>query len=129
MFKDYGCIIDYHPEKANVVADALSRKTVTTLSLQHSDWRITADGALLFQLRAQLALKQMITYAQKNDKELQVKILLIKDGVKSEFLVKGDGSLYFRDRLCVSTNSELKKELLYETHNSVFTMHPIDGKV
>ena len=55
LFKDYDCIVDYHPEKANVVADALSRKTVAALSLQHSDWRITADGALLAQLRAQPA--------------------------------------------------------------------------
>ena len=43
LFKDYDCIVDYHPEKANVVVDALSRKTVAALSLQHSDWRITAD--------------------------------------------------------------------------------------
>ena len=50
--------------------DALSRKTVATLSLQHSDWRITADRALLAQLRARPALKQMIIDAQKNDKEL-----------------------------------------------------------
>ena len=60
MFKHYNCIIDYHPGKANVVADALSRKTMAALSLQHSDWRITVDGALLSQLRAQPALKQMI---------------------------------------------------------------------
>ena len=60
MFKDYDCIVDYHPKKANVVVDALSRKTVAALSLQHSDWRITANGALLAQLRAQPALKQMI---------------------------------------------------------------------
>ena len=36
LFKDYDCIIDYHPGKANVVADALSRKTMAALSFQHS---------------------------------------------------------------------------------------------
>ena len=123
MFKDYECLVDYHLGKANVVVDALSRKTVATLSLQHNDWRITADGALLAQLRAQLALKQVIIDAQKNDKKLQEKFQLIKDGVLSEFLIKEDGSLYFRDRLCVPTNSERKKELLHEAHNSMFTMH------
>ena len=74
MFKDYDYIVYYHPRKANVVADALSRKTVAALSLQHSDWRITVDGTLLAQLRAQPNLKQMIIDAQKNDKELHEKI-------------------------------------------------------
>jgi len=26
LINDYDCVIDYHPRKANVVADALSRK-------------------------------------------------------------------------------------------------------
>ena len=71
----------------------------------------------------------MIIDAQKNDKEFQEKILLIKDGVESEFSMKEDGSLYFRDRLCVPANSELKKQLLHESHNSMFTMHPGGSKM
>ena len=50
LFKDYDCIIDYHLGKANAVADALSRKTVTMMSLQHSEWRLVDDGAILAQL-------------------------------------------------------------------------------
>ena len=60
LFKDYDCIIDYQPGKANVVADALSRKTVVAMSLQYSDWRLAGDGAMLAQLEAQPVLKQMI---------------------------------------------------------------------
>ena len=47
---------------------------MAALSLQRNEWRITADGALLAQLRAQHALKQVIIDDQKNDKELQEKI-------------------------------------------------------
>ena len=74
IFKDYDCIIDYHPGKANVVADALSRKTVAAMSLQHSEWRLEDDGALLAQLKAQPVLKKMIIDAHKIDEELQKKV-------------------------------------------------------
>ena len=37
LFKDYDCIIDYHPRKAHVVADALSRKLISALSLKDYD--------------------------------------------------------------------------------------------
>ena len=32
LLKDYDCTIDYHPGKANVVADALSRKSFSNLA-------------------------------------------------------------------------------------------------
>ena len=51
LFKNYDCIIDYHPEKANVVANALSRRTISIFSLKRRAWRFTSDGALLAQLR------------------------------------------------------------------------------
>ena len=70
LFKDYDCIIDYHLGKANVVADALSRKTVAAMSLQYSEWRLADDGAILAQLKAEPVLKQMIIDAQKNDEEM-----------------------------------------------------------
>ena len=47
LFKDYDCIIDYHPGKANLVVDALNRKIIFVLSLKHCAWRFTYDGALL----------------------------------------------------------------------------------
>ena len=60
LFKDYDCIVDYHPRKANVVADTLSRKTIYILSLKHYIWRVAFDGALLAQLKAMPDLRQMM---------------------------------------------------------------------
>ena len=73
LFKDYDCILDYHPGKANVVANTLSRKAMATLLLRRSEWKIVFDRAILAQLKAQPVLKKMIIDAQKNDKELQKK--------------------------------------------------------
>ena len=124
MFKDYDCIIDYHPGKANVVADALSRRTLAAVSLQYSEWRLAEDGTILAQLEAQPVLKQMIIDAQKNDVELQKKLQTVRHDDKSDFSLKEAGNLYFQNRLCVPDNKELKKKLLFEAHNTVFTMHP-----
>ena len=60
VFKDYDFIVDYHPGKTNMVIDALSKKVMSSLSLQHSRWRIEPDEVLLAQLKAQHVLKQMI---------------------------------------------------------------------
>ena len=129
LFKDYDCIVDYHPGKANVVADALSRKAMTTLSFQHSEWRLVDDGAILAQLKAQHVLKKMIIDAQKNDEEMQKKVQMVRDGDKTRFSVKEEGSLYFLDRLCVPDDKELKKKLLFAVHNTIFTMHPGGNKM
>ena len=32
LLKDYDCTIEYHPGKANVVADALSRKSSSSIA-------------------------------------------------------------------------------------------------
>ena len=87
LFKDYDCIIDYHPEKANVVADALSRKMISTLSLKDCDWKFDSDGALLAQLRVILDLKQMIINAQKDDTKLQEIVQLVNTGDKTDYAI------------------------------------------
>ena len=60
-----------------MVADALSRKVMAALLIQHSEWRLENDEALLAQLKTQLALKQMIIDAQKNDEVLQKKLQMV----------------------------------------------------
>ena len=47
MIKDYDCTIEYHPGKANVVADALSRRPESSLSHMRSGYL-----PLLVDLRA-----------------------------------------------------------------------------
>ena len=84
LFKDYDCIVDYQPGKANVVADALSRKIISILSLKHCVWRFESDGGLLAQLRIMPDLIQMIIKAQENDVKLQGRVQLVSNGDKTD---------------------------------------------
>ena len=99
LFKDYDCIIDYHPEKANVVADALSRKTMASMSLQHSEWRLADDGVLLAQLIAQPILKKMMISVQKNYVELHKKVQMVKEGDKTYFFSKRSWKFIFPEQI------------------------------
>ena len=129
LFKDYDCIIDYHLGKANVVADALRRKMIFALSLKNYDWRFDSDGALLAQLRVISDLKQMIVNAQKNDTKLQEMVQLVSTGDKTDYAVDESGGLLYKSRLCVPNVMDLRKKILYESHNTVFTMHPRGNKM
>ena len=64
---------------------------------------------MLSQLEAQPVLRKMIIDAQKNDEELHKKLQMVRDGGKTKFLEKEAGSLYFRNRLCVPDDKELKQ--------------------
>ena len=43
-------MIDYHPGKANVVADALSRKSMQTLRLLNAQLSLSDDGTVVAEL-------------------------------------------------------------------------------
>ena len=53
----------------------------------------------------------------------------IGEGKENEFSVKENGSLYYKDRVCVPSDSELKKSILEETHSGSFAMHPRSTKM
>ena len=50
LIKDYDCVIDYHYGKANVVADALSRKSVQTLQALNAHLSLSDDGEIVAEL-------------------------------------------------------------------------------
>ena len=80
MVKDYDCEILYHPGKANVVADALSRKgqsqlsTVKQISQQLANEMTRAQIELvvgqLANITLQSTLLERIKEAQKQDSKL-----------------------------------------------------------
>ena len=142
LVKDYDCEILYHPGKANVVADALSRKVSHSAALitrqvpLHRDLeraeiavsvgRVTSQ---LAQLTVQPTLRQKIVDAQSSDPYLMERRRLVETGQTDEFSISSDGGLMFERRLCVPTENAIKTRLLVETHSFPFLMHPSSTKM
>ena len=68
--KDYDCVIDYHPGKVNVVADALSRKSAQTLRALNAHFSLSDDGAIVAKLIAKPDLLNRVLEAQKSDEKI-----------------------------------------------------------
>ncbi|KAA3463936.1 DNA/RNA polymerases superfamily protein [Gossypium australe] len=129
LLKDYELVIDYHPGKANVVADALSRKSLYALRVMNTILSLSDDGAILTELRARPLFVQQICEAQRNDSEMLAKRAQCESGTNSEFRVSSDGCLMFHDRICIPKDDELIREILQEAHSSYLSVHPGSTKM
>ncbi|KAA3477100.1 integrase [Gossypium australe] len=50
LLKDYDLVINYHPRKANIVADALSWKSLFSLRVMNAKLILKRDGSILAEL-------------------------------------------------------------------------------
>ncbi|KAL5564092.1 hypothetical protein UlMin_027256 [Ulmus minor] len=134
LVKDYDCEILYHPGKANKVADALSRKSTTTLmSLQVlpkelQDEVCSLGVEILVGKLSTLTLQPTIFDGIKGGQELDPSLFKIKkevlEGKHTDFEVYADGVLGFKGRLCVPADEELKQKIMHEAHNPPYSIHP-----
>ncbi|KAL5850235.1 hypothetical protein ACOSQ4_008248 [Xanthoceras sorbifolium] len=129
LIKDYDCVIDYHPGKANVVADALSRKSLYALRAMNAQLKLTSDDAILAELKLKPNLIQQIQDQQQQDEKLLAIRGQVQEGKQTDFVIKDDGILYFKDRVCVPNDDELRKTILTEAHSSPYSMHPGSTKM
>ena len=109
--------------KANVVADALSRKSMQTLRALNAHLSLSDDGAIVAELMARPNLLNQVQEAQKSDEKISSIVSQNRLGKETEFTVNEDGFLYYRDRVCVPNDNELKKSILEGAHSGSFAIH------
>ena len=124
LIKDYDCVIDYHLGKANVVAYALSRKLVQTLRALNAHLSLSDDNEIVAELIAKPDLLNRVLDAQKNDDKISAIVNQSVEGKETEFTMNKDGFVYYRDRVCVPNDDELKKSILEQAYSGSFAMHP-----
>jgi ribonuclease HI len=133
LIKDYDLEIHYHPGKANVVADALSRKAYCHhLVTQEPRLREEMEKLNLsvvphsynYNLSVRPVLDDQIKEAQKDDEKLMEIKAQTGENKAPDFRVDKDGVLWFKKRLCVPKQGHYRQTILDEAHNSAYSIHP-----
>ena len=143
MIKDYDCTSEYHPGKANVIADALSRRPESSLSHMRSGYlpllvdlralgvilEVEDSGALLAIFHVRPLLVDQILVGQSKDPQMIKLKEEIEKGKKAEFQIRDDGMIVKGQRMCVPKYGELKRDIMEEAHSSAYVMHPGSTKM
>jgi ribonuclease HI len=135
LIKDYDVEINYHPGKANVVADALSRKTYCNnlmvkeekpaLHEELEKLRIEiVDRGQANELRVAYDLEDRIRKAQRSCAEIKALRELMKEGKVEDYHLDGQGIVWLKDRICVPQDKELLEQIMREAHDSRYSIHP-----
>ncbi|WMV58887.1 hypothetical protein MTR67_052272 [Solanum verrucosum] len=143
LLKDYNVTIQYHSGKANVVADALSRKLVSmgiltclsvtkrplakeiqTLEFKFMQLGISEKGGVLASIEISAMFIEEIKAKQFEDENLNEVKKKSVIGKAHETTLDVEGVLSIKGRICVPRVDDLIQKLLTESHVSRYSIHP-----
>ena len=117
----------YHLGKANVVADAFSRKQHVKPLIEEGFNLL--HPAVLHNIMVSCSLESQIIELQKTDPGIfHIKIKMKEQDTK-HFMVDEKGVLWFDDRLVVPKDHELRNKILDEAHSSKLSINPGSSKM
>nr|GEW44081.1 putative reverse transcriptase domain-containing protein [Tanacetum cinerariifolium] len=113
LFSYYDCEIRYHPGKANVVADALSRKE-----------RAKPRRVRAMSMTIHSSIKAKILEAQREaSKNTSTPTKMLK-GLDKQLERKEDAGLYLAKRIWVPVYGNLRTLIMNEAHAMRYSIHP-----
>ena len=138
FLEDYEFTLHYHPGKANVVPDALSRKSRGALaSIASREWRMletVGQFGLQYSEHTQGTLGSLVATPSLLSRVIEfqwqdAEIVSIRDRVQSGtgdegWTVHAYGSLRYRGRVVVPQLIDLREKILKEFHCSRISVHP-----
>jgi hypothetical protein len=130
LIKDYELEVHYHSGKANVNADALSRKAhcnylpAVRLIGEESSTRVLSNFSL-FNITLTPMLRDETIATQKKDEDMaHIKRRMEEGDPKIVcFHEDAEGTLWFKERLVVPKKEALNKKILDEVHTSWYSIH------
>jgi hypothetical protein len=140
LIKDYDLGINYHPEKANVVVDALSRRShVSQLGVDSMPFELCEEFDKLnlriianteaMEMEVGSSLLQEIWKGQLEDEKVQEIKRNIKEEKSPGFSEDDEGVLWYKGRICVPKIKKLKGKILREAQESTYFVHPKGNKM